>query len=290
MPKKEKRGNGYISIIGPRPSGKLIFLVTLTYFASESISEEAKRLKNLAKFILMEKDNLEPTRISSVDRVPSSNISINLKNNIINSVLELHLKMFPGEFIRDINRYDFSNKRMYYEYIEYIEYIQYIAQPDMKLAIIIDSLKSQEDDDYANKFSILENELNLRIYEYRKKEYRIAVIFSIFDRPEIYNYRKKLDIFIDQKFLKTKQTFENWRKKWRCSVKYFACSAYGMIGNSSKANATVNKYGGMVIKYPELWQPFGIFEPIYWLLTGEYEENLTELMIKNKAKETHNPY
>ena len=119
------------------------------------------------------------------------------------------------------------------------------------------------DIEIAHSLTVLERILNLKIYQNDKPQYRIAVMFSHFDLQ-----------FVDLKFPHTKLALQIWSNNWNCAVAYFAYSAFGMIGDTSQANCQ-GRYQG--IKNPKIWKPFGLIAPIYWLLTGRYDQTLLEL-------------
>lgn len=129
----------------------------------------------------------------------------------------------------------------------------------------------------AHILTIWERELNCRVPASDKPKYRIAVMFSCFDRPQVYPYKNNLNCFICLKFPHTKLVLQNWSNSWGCSVAYFAFSAFGMIGNSDEPNCKMRHeiYGN--IKNPNMWKPFGLVTPIYWLLTGKNNPRLLDL-------------
>lgn len=105
--------------------------------------------------------------------------------------------------------------------------------------------------------------------------YRLAVVFSKFELPEMWLYRFELEKFMSLRFPRTKIVLQQWSQVWGCSLAYFTCSAFGTMGDPPRPNFQViakNDRGVMgVLRNPSLWKPFGLLAPIYWLSSGKQD-------------------
>lgn len=110
-----------------------------------------------------------------------------------------------------------------------------------------------------------------------RQQHRVAVVYSCFEQPDTWSYRQDLDTFTRSRFPQTQSALELWRNHWQCSIDYFACSSFGMLGNSSIPN-TVCEVGSPfhVLKSPDAWHPFGLTVHIYWLLSGKQDNSLID--------------
>ncbi|MEG4595405.1 hypothetical protein QUB00_26870 [Microcoleus sp. F8_C2] len=284
--------NGDIRILGPRPSGKMTFLVALACFPNvsdknnpvfsiELLNEEAQFLAEMGDNILRQGAMLSPMEWPEAPLdCPSYHLQIIVKPkfNLINAFTKQDIKLdfsctaYAGEFFDTL----FECPEQQWRSNNYLNDLATVNQ----IMLIIDATSSTRDRDYAHAISILEKELNSCITSRRtpayKVNYRVAVVFSKFDQSPAYNYRHNLDEFITLKFPKIYSTLEGWRNAWNCSISYFACSAFGVVGNLPKPNAVAGKSGScFCLKEPDVWKPFGLVSPIYWLLTGKKDRRLS---------------
>lgn len=279
--------DGHIVVAGPRPSGKITYLTTLAYFPNAN--DEARPVKSVevsgynsetlifcAENILKQGLALPAPIISICENLYCISIALKPNNhplNIIglkrNTKININCTLYAGEtfdcLIRD-TEYRF-NRTDYEKFInDCLEF--------GKVAILIDACSNNRDKEYAAAITQLQHDLVVRLNKIYKPKCQIAVVFTLFERPEAYIYRKQLNRFISLKFPQTKQSFTNLSENLGCSVAYFPCSAYGIVGNPPQPNSSAH-YGG--IKHPDAWKPFGLVAPIYWLLTGKYDERLLEI-------------
>ncbi|PPJ65035.1 serine/threonine protein kinase [Cuspidothrix issatschenkoi] len=274
---------GHISIIGPRPSGKITYLATLAYlnnllktnssYSIECLNDDAGCLADDAKYILAQGEMLSPMGTHIVERYFCFKIKLNndlSKFNQNQVEISCGLNMYPGEFLTGLSLPEHIKSNQYNDWLN--SRIEQLTETKY-LALIIDAT-AINDIEIAQSLTVLERELNLRINQDDKRQYRIAVMFSHFDLPQVYPYKNHLNQFVNLKFPHTKLALQIWNNNWNCAVAYFAYSAFGMIGNSSEANCK-GKYAG--IKNGKIWKPFGLIAPIYWLLTGKYDKNLLDL-------------
>ncbi|MBD2299954.1 serine/threonine-protein kinase [Nostoc sp. FACHB-190] len=270
--------DGEIIIFGPRPSGKSTYVKTLAYLPNllktdilQSIEQhDGHNLVEMAEHFLANGQNLPP-----MDRNYSYSLSITLNFNV-NLIRKQQIKLafscelYPGEL--------FNDGLVWFPLIR-DEFLDDCSKTKY-LALIINAT-SKADILTAQALSTLEGELNRRVSASEQSKYRIAVMFSHFDLPEVYPYRNNLNQFITLKFPETQMILQSWSLTWHCSVAYFAYSAFGMMENSYEPNFKYSyeddytKYG--YLKNPAIWKPFGLVAPIYWLLTGKYDTRLTDI-------------
>jgi hypothetical protein len=144
------------------------------------------------------------------------------------------------------------------------------------LLVILDGTFFTEDQKYAQGLTTLQSELNLRLKE--KKLYRIAVVFSKAEQSQVWIHRYDIQKFMRLKFYQTYQILEQWGRQY--SINYFFCSAFGTKGDRKPNVKVTSREGGVtagIIDKPELWQPFGLVAPIYWLYTGQDRPDLREI-------------
>lgn len=280
--------NGDIRLLGPRPSGKLMYLATLAYFPDNKtgslvksvvpINNETSLLTTLAEDLIEQGLVLAAMPYKNVDDMPFYALLINLnlpsesifkfRRQSEEIQLNLSCKPYPGEMFEDLIKKPDS-------YLD--EYLDDLSTTN-QIMLMIDATSIPKDRDYATKITKLEQELSQRLEAKTKSTYRIAVVFSKFDQPQAYKYLNDLDRFSSLKFFHVKSSLTKWSKSWNCSIEYFACSVYGMIGDSPIANATLNHtvdWGTSAnLQEPNNWQPFGLISPIYWLLTGKRDKRL----------------
>jgi hypothetical protein len=278
-------GCSNIRIIGPRNSGKTTFLATLAYIYNfsqsiveiELISEDTRKLMDRAENILKEGLRLEPTQAFKTDYIPVYCFLISMRPSLCsnpqatltrqNVGFSLSCMDYSGEFIQELSKYSTTDYLM-----EYIDECSFASG----IVILIDSTSFIDDLEYATAFQNLEKEMSFRFQlgNRSRDKYRIAVVFSKFD--QVYESQSHFNVFINVRFPKTKTVLNKWQNTWRCSVKYFYCSAFGMAGKPPKPNIIDTGYGGSnsVLADPTVWKPFGLLAPIYWLCTGKNDSRL----------------
>ncbi|MGB8686361.1 MAG: hypothetical protein WCD53_03345 [Microcoleus sp.] len=273
--------NGDIKIFGPRPSGKLTFLVALACFQNSSPNspvlsieenEGVNYLKEMGRYLLQMGMMLSP-----MDCAVSSYLSITLKPsfNILNpfnrQLIKLHAcyTAYPGEIFELLLRPD-----RWLDCPETMTYTFSDLGTANQVILMFDSTSSQRDTEYAQAISVLRDELSKHI-NLSGNDKRYAIVFSKIDQAPGFFYLPDLNNFITIKFPRLFSEFQKWSKDGNCSIRYFACSAFGMYGNPPKPNA-VGSNSLWVLKEPNAWQPFGLVAPIYWLLTGKDDSRLLD--------------
>lgn len=281
--------SGEIRIIGPRNSGKTTYLSALAtrhelglekpLRAIEPLNEETVDLRYRAENILKEGLRLEPTMVLDPYSLPHYLFRIEIipsfwRNPIRwllgqNIRFSLSCKDFAGEFISELRDPHSSS---------YTEHFIDDCAFSSGLLIMIDSTDpSYLDKEYALALSTLCRELTFRVRRGgRKVNYRIAIVFSKADQNKIWRHRKKLDRFVETHFPHTKAVFQGWSKDGYCVVKYFACSAFGMMDKPPRPNVVDGFSDGNcgVLANAAVWQPFGLVGALYWLSTGKADTRL----------------
>ena len=287
-------GNQEIRIVGPRGSGKTTFMAALSYFTNASndspiqsiapVNHETMILIEKAQNILMQGMFSAPTAPISADRLSLYEILITLKprffSNPIATVRRQNIRLsvscreYPGELIQDLSQS--------YEKFSLKDYLDDCAST-LSLMLLIDPSSYRQDNEYALGFKRLFGELEQRLVQQNAdlSHYRIAVAFSKCELPEVFFFRHQPKRIISTRFPQTYRCLQEWEVQWNCSLAYFAYSAFGTIGSEyPEPNCQVigNDDRGFksVIKNPQLWKPFGLIAPIYWLYTGKHDSRLED--------------
>ncbi|HBE20773.1 MAG TPA: hypothetical protein DEG17_01040 [Cyanobacteria bacterium UBA11149] len=276
--------NGNIRILGPRPSGKLTYLVALASFphaddktspiiSIDLLGDETQCLSQMGEHILRNGLGLAPTPPGS-EGIYRFLIKLKSRSSIIpgfrSKDTELHFScsFYAGELFDCL--LENKNNDLVCRYLDDLA--------SVKQVILLIDTTSRLDQHCAEVLEVLEKELSQRITATEKQDYRIAIVFSKFDQPQAWIYRENIEQFTALKFPQMKSVMENWSQSWSCRTHYFACSAYGMTGNPLVPNAACINRGETgtfaVLKSPITWNPFGLVSPIYWLLTGKHDRRL----------------
>jgi len=282
------QGEPEFRIIGPRRSGKTTFMAALARWPEtkpdspiESVNpfdDETAILINMAKDILENGLSLAGNRLKEDPNQfpPLYTLLITMKPvfRLGGKIrFQVSCRDFPGEIIEKLRN---STPDAILQ-----NYLDDCANAS-GLLLLIDGT-AREDQKYAQAFENLKGQLNIRLIGQNKNlnSYRIAVVFSKAEQSQVWIYRNDIQKFINLRFPKTQRTIQKWSNDWRCSVNYFFCSAFGMIGSPPKQNVRVEtRDAGAttgVIAYPQFWRPFGLVGPIYWLHTGKDDQRLRKM-------------
>ncbi len=292
--------DGDIKIFSPRYSGKSTFLAALAnhyYFSPDKrpiLSIQAgnasgEHLIEMARDILLNEAMLPPmadidsyylsitSEVTLIKKQPISMKGISKLAPYVQNIVELRAYYTPyaGEWFEMLKTSGDSLTPS-------IEYIFDDLAAANQVIFLFDSTSSRLDDQYAQAVSALSNQL----YKRRNSaddEKRYAIVFSKMDLFPGFSGLSDLDHLnssIKIKFPKLFFEFQKWSRHENCSFRYFACSAFGMIGNPPIPNAVratnvgsdVDAGCGWVIRKPEFWQPSGLVSPIYWLLSGDKDD------------------
>lgn len=146
--------------------------------------------------------------------------------------------------------------------------------------LLIDAKSNLSDREYAEAFRVLEQELNDRITGKRPlSDHRLAIVFT--KGEMVWSQRDNIDSFVGLKFCEVQRVITSWRSVWKCPVNYFFCSAFGMRGTPPRPNVRVMRRSAegvqAVIDMPNVWRPWGLVAPLYWLQTGKDDPKLREI-------------
>ncbi len=277
-----------IRIIGDRAAGKTTYLAALARWPDvnrdnkiveyiTAMNEDGSDLIAKAKNILEQGDVFEPTFLEqNIAFIKDYTFRIILKpsprerKGISQVALTINSKDYAGEFFGDLLHK--ANDPLLKEYIK--DCLQASG-----FLLLIDGLSYRKDVDYRNGLEEL-----LQLLEKNKEDEdspkRIALVLTKCEHPELWTNRNKPMKVIQARFPKVKEKLDSWQKSGGGSVEYFMASAFGVFnnrfpeGNMTLINKGQSRQGGYIIKKPELWKPFGLVAPIYWLCSGNRYKQL----------------
>lgn len=290
--------NSDIRIVGDRASGKTTFMGALSYWPNayrdtpilsvDPFNQETSRLVQQTQDILMRRDQFSRNKfIEDPEKLPLYSLWVELKPKFTHNPIkflkkepisfQVSCRDHPGELMENLR----SNNRNDDKLQRYLDDLAEVSN----ILYMIDGKSFNKDQDarHAEKLKNLESELNLRLANKEDNimgRYRIALVFSKFEQSEILGERTNLNVFI-KKFSKTQTVLQRWREKWRCSTEIFACSSFGTMGRPPRPNfekidpGEKESYG--VLARPDVWRPFGLVAPIYWLCTGKIDSRLRDI-------------
>ncbi len=283
-----QRSSGAINIIGPRYAGKTTYLASLAYLseispqkpikAIEPINNDAQELRQDANNILKQGSLLAPTK--TTDHYKRNyffgiTISAYFGPELFNSLLKdgeekftLCCKDYAGELFQSLP----SNPDE--------GFLDDCLVATGLLVLIDGTSLSQQDNEYFDSLNVLRKELSSRLNS--TEEYRIAIVLSKADQHRLWNSLKNLKDFFAINFPRTHDLLEEWNQESKFSISYFACSAYGMIGDSFQLNAESISDYVFILRSASSWKPFGLINPIYWLATGKIHPRLQSFKVGKK--------
>lgn len=274
-PESESSDSTEFRMIGPRSAGKTAYLAALAYWPNakkdspiESIipmNDETKKFIDIAENILKMGSPVAATYFTNdPDSIFEYEIKIAMNSNFNNQEFKVSCKDFAGELFSKLESGNIVAIEAYLQ--EYAE--------ATGLLIMLDGTSFIRDTKYFQGLVNLQSALasTLRNQNKSLKDYRIAVVWSKAEQPGMWNYRHRIPTFMNRKYTQTDKLLSRWKREWKCSMNYFFCSAFGVKGKDTTPNVKAEKrpdgvtFG--VIDNTEVWQPFGLIAPIYWLYTG----------------------
>jgi len=288
-------GTGEIGLIGDRASGKTTFMAALAYWPNaktkspivsvDPYDTPTGDLIRDAQDILLRGDQFGLTELrDDIHQTPTYSLLIELEPSLCKHPLlaiarrtirlQVSSRDYAGELIDRLRNNDENDDKLK----GYLDDCAKIPN----LLMLIDST-SRADEDYSQALDNLRDELSIRLSgdENAMGSYRIAVVFSKFEQPQSWGYKNNLEEFMLRKFRRTKSSLQRWRRTWNCKVALFACSAFGTMGRPPRPNFRLVQRsreatsGG--IARPDVWRPFGLVAPLYWLRTGKNDSRLWEI-------------
>lgn len=279
-----------IRVIGDRSSGKTTYMAALARWPNTDLSspvqavsafnEDGEALVEQAQNILEQGLRLEPTRLESNINLPDYGLQIVLKEGLswqnptldVGSqilTLTINCKDYSGEFFTDL-LYRTGDSLLE-------EYLNDCSEAD-GILFLIDGIARRKDAEYArgvDKFLGLWRQLDT-------KQHRIALVLTKCEQPDLWIKRNQPKALTQARFPQTHQRLESWQRSGNGRVEYFTASAFGILGtrfpeaNSQKIRRDRDGVTS-VLKKPELWRPFGLVSPIYWLYAGKRHQALEQV-------------
>ncbi|MGK7873616.1 MAG: hypothetical protein AB4426_09995 [Xenococcaceae cyanobacterium] len=294
QPPEPEQLSATVRVIGDRSSGKTTYMAALARWPNADpdispvqtvtpINTDGESLITKAKNILEQGERLEPTPLNAdVDEVKDYSIRIMLKNEFSwhplrardtspYVMLNISCKDYSGEFFADVlHRSQTSSSLMR-------DYIQDCLQAE-GIMMLVDGLSHRKDPQYANGLDKLLKTLDRQ--GGGVEERRIALVLTKCEQPELWVNRSRPQKLAKSRFPQVVQTLQTWKQLGSGSIDYFTSSAFGMMGKRypepNITNITRDRGGikDCILKNPQVWKPFGLVAPIYWLCTGERHKDL----------------
>lgn len=283
-----------IRVIGPRYSGKTVFLAALARWPNANsnspiqsviaINRNGEKLIEKAKNLLEQGEQLQATGAKGTDLNVVEEYSINIKlkdqftwrnshNRNTQGIIDLNVvcKDYPGEFFQDII---FQYKSQLLK-----DYLEDCLQAK-GILLLIDGTGYRQDRQFANGLERFLAELGQAKKTQNLSQPRIALVVTKCEQPELWNNRYQPQEIVGARFKRVRKKLEDWDVSEPGNVEYFAASAFGMVGKRfPKPNMKIleRKREGItasVLEYPDFWTPFGLVAPLYWLYTGKRHQML----------------
>ncbi|MDJ0581081.1 hypothetical protein [Crocosphaera sp.] len=276
-----------IRIFGPRASGKTTYLTTLAecpdglkqkYPELQVIkrNDETKELEDLSKNTLAVGSKVPGTTYEKKEfhNLNEYDFVIKIPGNKQRPGIELELltKDFPGEFFHDIPRGDKQQDP------DIKKWIDDLFTTDGWMIMMTDWEPENDLLLYQPAFKELHRKLSgKQKINPKLKELRIAVVMTKCERGELWPCR--LDPDEDLFAVRLPKTYEFITQKFTNNpIQFFACSAFGILGDDLKnfdprPNCRFDYDGPpeeieATLREPEQWSPYGLIPPLYWLATG----------------------
>ncbi len=283
-----------IRVIGDRASGKTTYMAALARFPHASsnrliqsinaINDDGQELIAKAKNLLEQGLELEPTDLEvKTEDIKDYQLSILISNSSItnnrtpiglagDSKLQINVsfKDYAGEFFSDL-LHGSRNTQL-------ANYLEDCSQAT-GIMFLLDGSSQRKDAEYAaalEKFfeGLIDakNNSNLK---------RIALVLTKCELPDLWIKRNQPEKLAHAKFKQVCGKLKSWQSSSKGSVNFFATSAFGVIGTRfAEANSKQlsRDRGGVtsILQDPQHWRPFGLVSPIYWLCTGDRNQQLDE--------------
>ena len=271
-----QKGTVEFRMIGDRASGKTTYLAALAYWPIslqsnkspilrvDPYDENTQVLISMAENILLQGDELD----GSEEPILYS-LTVALKPDFVEQVtrkapsIRISCVDYPGEIFQNLR----TNNPIVEDYLNDL-------QSAAGLLLLIDGT-SQTDRDYAKAIGQLETKLNRRLVADSRdqiRNYRVAVVISKAELPQLWGSLDNLSDFMSRKFPYTQRALTSWKNQWGCQIEYFSCSAFGWMGIRKEPNVKGIDRGVQgtkaIIADPAVWKPAGLVQPIFWLKTG----------------------
>ncbi len=268
---------GNICVIGPRSSGKTTYLAGLAYwpdkqrqsnnsssFEVQALGDDAKTLEAMAEDIICTGASLAPTDVAGgIYNAPLYQYQIKIKHLFKKpDYLDLVVRDYPGEIFDELA--DGSSNPLH------DEFINESLMKDVEGCLILVTEWTKETDKFYSR--VLEKFTELIERAERINDLRLAVAMSKCERGELWSGRldPEIDIF-DLHLPRTKNTLQ--RKIPRHNLEFYAISTFGVLKRHDPRPNRIDIAGKdgrhAVLRKAELWQPYNMVAPLYWLSKGK---------------------
>jgi energy-coupling factor transporter ATP-binding protein EcfA2 len=266
--------SGNIVVIGPTAAGKTTYLAALSYFKEHKQGKKlftvnpqnpaTRILAEKAENILKQAADLDRTvigqEIESVDDLPFYSFGITAKPYWYSSTetFQLTARDYPGEVFEAIASPS-ARKPIHEDFINE-------CFTDVIGCLIMLTGWEPGTDNFYNR--IMKQFLKLMDERGRSQNLKLAIVMSKCERGEIWPGR--LDPEIDLFAVHLRETTKTLRAKViPQNLRFFALSTFGVLGRDNPRPNREDRMKGeepaSVIREPDLWQPYNLIEPLYWL-------------------------
>lgn len=279
-------------IMGPRGSGKTTYLASLLSLAmKEGGRDEVKaggvnigKLRDLLTNFIQQNRSVPPTDINSeYDYTFGVDIK-DAKRILPTNKIMLSVKDLSGERLDNIfqsfvdsNRVKSDQKRQQLE-IQTKNFLHECVKQNRWMFMMTEWQPERDQEFFKPVFEKLCDHINDNSKLKTVKELRIAVVMAKCERGEIWGSR--LDPEADLFKVRLPRTYNLLKDRLGKKVKFFASSAFGVLGaDDPRPNRFYIDEPGIHAEHQgrlrdyDLWTPYGVIEPIYWLATGENLHN-----------------
>jgi hypothetical protein len=291
---KPNQPSSLIRIIGDRASGKTVYMAALARWPNANPNspvqrvvadnDDGKELIRVAQNLLEQGLELEQTQLNSnPNKIKDYAIGITLKDQFFwqnmsssNSSqlidLNINCKDYAGEFFSDL--LNSQNDPVLDAY-----FTDCIAAQG--IALLIDGTSYQNDKKYASGLDAFLKGID--DFDLAGEQRRIAFVITKSEQPELVinrnDSKKAYDYVHSTRFPEVYKTLKSWQARGKGKVDFFLVSSFGTIGSrgiEGNYRLLSRRKGGTqaVIKKPQLWRPFGLIAPLYWLCTGNRHKDL----------------
>ncbi len=263
---------GNIVVIGPRNSGKTTYLAGLSYLPKlieeqkkktilkiQPLNDDAIELQKKAENIIRQGVSLNPTLPGQVIELPSYSFQIQIKKELIHLVV----KDYAGELFDAL---DASSMNKDHE--EHWE--ECFMKDKQGCLLLLTEWQKYNDREYSQKIKSFTKLLD---YYQRNDNFRLVVAMSKCERGELWPGRIEPNIDIFEAHLpKTKSVLQNNIAPE--NLEFYALSTFGVLdGHRDPRPNRIDEAGAYgtasVLREPDVWKPYNLIAPLYWLSTGK---------------------
>jgi hypothetical protein len=269
-----------VRIIGPRGCGKTTYFGAVLVCPSRAslikniiaVGPKSREFETDAENILKNGGVFNPTPnlVSGVAELKEVRFTLTIAPDNKQSPTEITIfsKDYPGEILDNFNVMDRDMR---------LKYMNDCAE-STGILLLVEATQYGKDSDYAISIKkFVEDLISAKDGGWKGK---IAFGVTKCEEPEIYieHTQKGSYGLIESYFPKTLNALMMACYNRDIQIGYFAMSAFGMRPLSLEPNVEMKpdpidpNRQVACLWYPNVWRPFGLFEPLYWLGTGKLLE------------------